>query len=315
MATYYISPSGNDTTGDGTTGTPWLTINKANTESAIGDTIILKAGTYTGWDTYGDMDESRIYQGETDANNYPITIMDNSGSALSSGGYVWGSINGNTYINNILWKRADHYSSGNFRPLFAIDCGLYRVYANGCVFDDLEGYVSAAKGGVWSGSNKAGSVRTSLRLTMTGCLVFDTVGLATPLASTSDAMFLAQVRTNTSRMDLELYNNTFFVSVDFTAIITGQYNFVDNPLYSDIVIKNNIFYMPTDVGTQLAYLELTTGMDEDYNCFYNISDNPGVYNYSFGSNTIEAEPLFVDRAGGNYNPRPSSPTVGAGITI
>ena len=43
MATYYINAdTGNDTTGDGSQGNPWLTIGKAHSIAAIGDTIILQ---------------------------------------------------------------------------------------------------------------------------------------------------------------------------------------------------------------------------------------------------------------------------------
>lgn len=46
MATRYLSPTGNDTTGDGTIGNPWLTITKACSASVSGDTIMMAAGTY-----------------------------------------------------------------------------------------------------------------------------------------------------------------------------------------------------------------------------------------------------------------------------
>lgn len=47
-ATWYISPTGNDTTGSGTTGSPWATLEKAFGEMDGGDTLICKDGTYTG---------------------------------------------------------------------------------------------------------------------------------------------------------------------------------------------------------------------------------------------------------------------------
>lgn len=47
MAIYYISPNGNDSTGNGSNGNPWKTIGKANNSIAAGDTVILKNGTYS----------------------------------------------------------------------------------------------------------------------------------------------------------------------------------------------------------------------------------------------------------------------------
>ena len=46
--TYYISPTGNDTTGDGSSGTPWATLDKAFSQMSASDTVKLKDGTYTG---------------------------------------------------------------------------------------------------------------------------------------------------------------------------------------------------------------------------------------------------------------------------
>ena len=47
-ATYYVRTTGNDTTGDGSTGTPWATLSKALTTVAIGggDTVLVGPGTY-----------------------------------------------------------------------------------------------------------------------------------------------------------------------------------------------------------------------------------------------------------------------------
>lgn len=48
MGTYYVRKAGNDSTGDGSTGNPWLTINKALTtiSAAGGHTVNVGAGTY-----------------------------------------------------------------------------------------------------------------------------------------------------------------------------------------------------------------------------------------------------------------------------
>jgi hypothetical protein len=48
--TYYISPTGSDVTGAGTTVDPWATIHKGISAMSGGDTLILKDGTYTGAD-------------------------------------------------------------------------------------------------------------------------------------------------------------------------------------------------------------------------------------------------------------------------
>ena len=46
MATYYVRKGGNDTTGDGSTGNPWLTLGKALTIAVATDTVNMGDGTY-----------------------------------------------------------------------------------------------------------------------------------------------------------------------------------------------------------------------------------------------------------------------------
>lgn len=45
-ATYYVATTGNDTTGDGSSGNPWLTIQKGINTASGGDTVFVTAGTY-----------------------------------------------------------------------------------------------------------------------------------------------------------------------------------------------------------------------------------------------------------------------------
>ena len=45
-ATYYVSPTGNDTTGNGSLNNPWKTIQRAANAAVAGDTILIRAGTY-----------------------------------------------------------------------------------------------------------------------------------------------------------------------------------------------------------------------------------------------------------------------------
>ncbi len=47
-ATYYVSTTGSDTTGIGSSGNPWATFSKGISSMSGGDTLIAKSGTYTG---------------------------------------------------------------------------------------------------------------------------------------------------------------------------------------------------------------------------------------------------------------------------
>jgi len=47
MTDYYIATTGNDTTGNGSSGTPWKTFTKAMTVAGAGDTINAADGLYS----------------------------------------------------------------------------------------------------------------------------------------------------------------------------------------------------------------------------------------------------------------------------
>jgi hypothetical protein len=46
-ATYYVATTGNDTTGDGSVGNPWATVQKGINVAQAGDTVLVGAGTYS----------------------------------------------------------------------------------------------------------------------------------------------------------------------------------------------------------------------------------------------------------------------------
>lgn len=68
-ATYYVSKSGNDSTGNGSSGNPWLTIQKAANTAVAGDTVIVRAGIYS--DQSGTIN---VNLGTTGTAGNPITF-------------------------------------------------------------------------------------------------------------------------------------------------------------------------------------------------------------------------------------------------
>jgi hypothetical protein len=46
MSTWNVSTTGNDTTGDGSSGSPYATVSKAVSMSSNGDTIRIESGNY-----------------------------------------------------------------------------------------------------------------------------------------------------------------------------------------------------------------------------------------------------------------------------
>ncbi len=107
-ATYYLSPSGNDTA-NGSATSPWKTISKANGSATTGDTIIFKDGTYTG--------TGNAYTTITKANT--TWKAENKHKAIVDGGFKPGDLNNNW--NNIVSVWNSKCSNiGEYTPLLRV---------------------------------------------------------------------------------------------------------------------------------------------------------------------------------------------------
>lgn len=72
-ATLYVSPSGSDTTGTGSSSAPYASITKADSEAVAGDTIVVEAGTYNAAQTISTSGTA----------SDPIIIVGQSGAIIS----------------------------------------------------------------------------------------------------------------------------------------------------------------------------------------------------------------------------------------
>jgi VCBS repeat-containing protein len=89
--TYYVATTGNDNTGSGTIGSPWKTIQKAANSVVSGDTVYVRAGTYS---------EMVTISTSGTASNY-ITFMPYSGETaiINGSSRAWGFVvDGASYV-------------------------------------------------------------------------------------------------------------------------------------------------------------------------------------------------------------------------
>jgi len=121
QTTWYVATTGNDVTGDGTLGNPWLTVKKASTEVAVfGDIIYVKPGTYT------ESQRTNLALGVSLEGEYtPTTIINYTYNAASfSDGAIYavsGSVvNGNQHISNLTITGSNYTASR----------GIYTRYRN-----------------------------------------------------------------------------------------------------------------------------------------------------------------------------------------
>lgn len=121
QTTWYVATTGNDGTGDGSEGNPWLTIKKASTEVAVsGDIIHVEPGTYT------ESQRTNLALGVSLEGEYtPTTIINYTYNAASfSDGAIYavsGSVvDGNQHISNLTITGSNYTASR----------GIYTRYRN-----------------------------------------------------------------------------------------------------------------------------------------------------------------------------------------
>lgn len=107
---YYISPSGNDSTGNGSTNSPWKTIEKADSAISPGDTVILKDGVYQG--------AGQAYMSISKAGT--TWRAENKHQAIIDGGFSPGALNGDWDTIVALWNNRCS-DKGEFSSLLKVE--------------------------------------------------------------------------------------------------------------------------------------------------------------------------------------------------
>lgn len=288
--TYYIAPTGDDTNGDGTAINPWRTLNQANANSALGDTIIFKNGTYT-WAT-GDYDFN--FTREYKAENTGLAVLDAGDLIVQSLAH-----SSDTNITGLVFQNG--MGDEDLPPFKLTNNSTDSTTFNNCRFNNIRvGWNSSSYnyGGEMFGIEKYPKISGSLRFV--GCAFFNIY----KYGNNKSALFYT---VDTDNVTITLYNNTFcFIATGSNSII----GFLKCRTTTDSVFiaKNNIFYAGGDeiiMDTSGSNFEVTF----DYNNYYNFS-NP----YT-GNNNIEANPKLIDELGGDLHLQPDSPCINNGIVI
>lgn len=126
------------------------------------------------------------------------------------------------------------------------------------------------------------------------------------------------------QMNISLYNNTFYLNNNTNRdIYTDQIRFADNVTSLDI--RNNIIYGAPSRYT--IYSVSQSNATINYNEHYGPNGNPVYYNggprtwtywqetLGFDTNGLNADPLFVNAAGGDFTLQAGSPCINAGTDV
>jgi len=287
MATYYINAdTGDDTTGDGSQGNPWLTMSKANSSSTSGDTIFCQNSTNTYiWETLTFGSNARNIIGQsTDG-----VVFDAGNIDIGDG---WRFYSAFFEVRNITFtgiNTTDVRNGGFYINQF----GVGSVDFYNCIFHDNT--PSSGQGGLFTcySNNQAVNIDT---ISLNGCLfynhhrnVFGRTG---------------------ARFNIYLNNTTFYFNAitDLVVNITGGYGGTQAGIYC----KNSIF---ANVQGNTISLNDAPNVSSRTTLSYCCTSGGFQYYTDTENNFIDTDPLLIDPDNNNYNLSPSSPCIDAGTLI
>jgi hypothetical protein len=240
MATVYISTTGNDTTGNGTIGTPWATLTKAKTGTTTGDTIVLLAGTYDAT-TIGAMNSSRIFRGST-SNPYD-TIIDGDEDVRYDIGIPSGTGTRDYEVRNLTFQNFKKLTPTSNFPVFCCGTGSLTAYGliENVVFRDCSVADSGASPTGLIGSGQISS--PLMNLTLRKVLFYDIVKSSDGTATEG---ILIGKHGNGSSEIVTIENCTAYFEGTSTAAMTSFVRISGNPSNPertfDITMTNSIIH-------------------------------------------------------------------------
>lgn len=291
MATIYISPTGNDTTGNGTISTPYLTITKSLSVGSAGDTCYCLDGTYT-------MEELVV--------NKVFTITGSSPSRVIFDGsiYVGREIQAtdSCTISNIKFQ---NHTRDSYSAFITISGDNKNLTVSNCIFDNIiETPHPSAYGGIIGALET--TVSLGLTITVNSC-IFSNISTAGIAGTTNGCIFfLGNAGTHITFI---AKNNTVSISLIAGNWIRGIFSSWGPVVIDLLSVQNNIFY---NISGNTVY-HFSAGVPvpnwESYNDWYLITYTPT------GAGDITSDPLFVDAPNGNFNLRQTSPCLDTGVLI
>lgn len=292
MATYYLNAdTGNDTTGNGSSGNPWKTISKAHTSASSGDTIICQESTASySFATQIFTKSLNIYGVNDDASG---VVFDGGGLALRW--YANFSATVVLDIEKITFQNITTSNNGTYQNIFACN---HMTFKGNIVRNIIN---TAPSGSTGNGGIVGGEYQSGVQdhaIVIQGNLFYDLNG-GTPALNIS-----LHGNGGNDTGYIYWYNNTVYADGAYT---TPIFFGVGSIGALDYRIKNNIFY--STISTALVSSGSALNGLFNYNSTYNCTNVPT------GTGNITSDPLFVDAANDNFNLRPTSPCIDTGVLL
>lgn len=302
MATVYISPTGNDTTGDGSESTPWATLTKARAETASQDTIIALAGTYD-WATIGDLDGDRILRGAT--GNPEDVIFDGGGASIEFNISTATTLAPCT-VEGITFTDADNRTPPiGQRGIINVSNGTTEqlILIRNCIFHNLRSQNVNRLGSIVSiGLNNRDICHTRFE----SCLFYD----MKKVNGHPSGVFLG---INQFEHTFEFVNCTWHTDeqTDVLTDLVYETNDLTDPI--SVTFKNCI--LSNESAGSIRFCRVTDGRVSDDNCCIYASPNSWTSLPTLDAGTITTNPQFVDAPSRDYRLRPGSPCLFTGAPV
>lgn len=280
MTIYANKDSGSDSTGDGSSGNPYQTISKCNTEASDGDTIILQDSTASY--SFGNLTltDNITIQGEQD---------DGSGAIIDGG----------STSNDPQWEistdttatiekcRFTNFGYSNRSPAFVCSNPSKKFIFNNVWF---YGFLTGTD------TNKVGS-------------------LIGPSGASSGTFELHNVLMYDIGQDGG--SDYFVIFAARPTEVDGLTIYLENTGTQNRVFELKGWPEGTSAGKNCIIYDNTGTFNSGagnfdsftYSCFYNTTDTPS------GTGVITSDPLFVDAPNYDFRLRPSSPCINTGVLI
>ncbi len=300
--TLYCSPTGNDSTGDGSESTPYLTVNKCYDESSVGDTIYCMAGTHT-W-INESFSTGRIIQGAGST----LTFFDAGGPSATSTPTAKWNLYGDTEINDITFQNNGRGLSGRENSIFrGIGNGEYAVF-NRCVFTDIT-LADDAGGSINASSGLIGNCSLS---TYNGSFIINSCVFHSNLISQSGSFYGYMFAATGGGSRAELYvtsNNCTYHFNGADGVGANRLSMQCEVMtYNNCIIKN-------DTGGMVRYDEYDGASVLNTCDVYLMTDSTRGPGSNTFNNCITDDPEFVDGTNNDYRLRQGSPCLDTGKVI
>lgn len=305
MAIYYInSVSGNDTTGTGAAGAPWLTMSKAHTSSATGDTIILQPASAVY--TFPDLAIGKSLTWR--AASIGDAIVDGTAGAAS-----WTLGVYSLTLENLIFQNVTTSALAMF---YAPSTASRAILFKNCRFKNIILNVSNNNAAVYC--NLSPSSQVTIDVDFVACS-FENVRTPHSAIDSQIATITNNSSPNGSSIDFRMVNCGVYMPaatyqlknvVQLIYPASGDVFTMDNVILDNMsgATVNFARYYGSSASTyqrivNSTFQNITSPPTVFTTNLYNALTNPTGTNYTSGL-------LYADVANGNYNQRPST-SVGA----